>query len=323
LSTTKATLGSLSFESGFPSVVQLLDEEADPAKLLANIDAEQLEQVRGLLADTGAVLLRGFEVLSIDEFEAVARHLLGDLAAYKGGDAPRHAERGLVYNASGPDRTRAVRAHNELSYAPWHPRTLIFGCSVVAEEGGATTIFDGRRVYASLPAEVREAFTKRGVTYIQHLPHAADDPSGIKSWPETFETDSREDVMEHCRASYTSAKWTPLGLLTTNRTPGTVEVGPDNRHAWFNQAHIWRKDPSTVPDVTDMDRWESWIGYGATFGDGSEIPSAYMQVVGDTLNACEVPVQWAAGDVLLVDNRAAMHGRRPYDGDRQVFVAFA
>ncbi|MGV9452192.1 TauD/TfdA family dioxygenase [Streptomyces sp. NPDC003635] len=319
----KTTAGSFSFASGFPSVVENIGDDPNPAKVLAGIGAEQRDLARRLLEETGAVLFRGFDVLSIDEFEDVARSLLGELAAYKGGDAPRHAERGLVYNASGPDRTRAVRAHNELSYAPWHPSTLIFGCSVVAEEGGATTIVDGHRVYSSLPPEVRDAFRERGVSYIQHLPHAAGDPSGIKSWPETFETDSKDDVMEHCLASYTSAKWTPLGLLTTNRTPGTVEVGADGRQAWFNQTHIWRKDPSTVPDVTDMERWETWIGYGATFGDGTEIPGAYMDQVRDTLESCEVAVQWEAGDVLLVDNRAAMHGRHPYSGDRQVFVAFA
>ncbi|MCX5406826.1 TauD/TfdA family dioxygenase [Streptomyces sp. NBC_00335] len=317
------TAGTVSFTSGFPSLVQLTQQESNPAKILAHLEPEQRELAGRLLQETGAVLFRGFGVLSIDEFEDAAGSLLGELAAYKGGDAPRHAERGLVYNASGPDKTRAVRAHNELSYAPWHPGTLIFGCSVVAEEGGATTIVDGRRVYAELPPEVREAFRDRGVTYIQHLPNAVGDPSGIKSWAETFETDSKDEVMEHCRASYTSAKWTPLGLLTTNRTPGTFEVGADKRQAWFNQTHIWRKDPSTVPDVTDMERWETWIGYGATFGDGSEIPSEYMELVQRTLNECEVPVQWEAGDVLLVDNRAAMHGRRPYSGERQVFVAFA
>ncbi|MGW7046866.1 TauD/TfdA family dioxygenase [Streptomyces avermitilis] len=320
---TTHTPGSIFFESGFPSTARRFGDSPHPARLLTHIGSEQRETVRHLLEETGAVLFRGFEILSIDEFEDAARSLLGELAAYQGGDAPRHAERGLVYNASGPDKSRAVRAHNELSYAPWHPGTLFFGCSVVAEEGGATTLFDGRRVYASLPAEIREAFRDRGVTYIQHLPHAAGDRSGIKSWPETFETDAKDDVLEHCRANYTSARWTPLGLLTTNRTAGTVEAGPDRRQAWFNQAHIWRKDPSTVPDVTDMRRWEAWIGYGATFGDGTQIPDAYMETVQSVLNACEVAIEWEAGDVLLVDNRAAMHGRQSYSGERQVFVAFA
>lgn len=312
----------LTIEPGFPSVVRWADADAGDVPALTSLDDAQRDAVRDALATTGAVLFRGANILTIDAFEDAARSILGELAAYRGGDAPRHAERGLVYNASGPDRTRPVRAHNELSYAPWYPTTLCFGCAVVAEEGGATTVFDGRRVYSLLPAEVREAFQSRGVTYIQHLPHDSGDPSGIKSWPETFETDSRQDVTEVCRRDYTTAKWTPLGLLTTNRTPGSLEVGPDS-HAWFNQAHIWRKDPSVQPDVTNLDLWETRLGYGATFGDGTEIPEEYMKVVAETLAVCEVPVEWEAGDFLLVDNRAAMHGRRPYSGERQVFVAFA
>ncbi len=318
-----AGIEPISVESGFPSTVCYVGTVENPVKTLTDLDEVQCNAVKTLLEETGAVHFRGFNVLTIDEFEEVAEALLGDLAAYKGGDAPRKAERGLVYNASGPDRTRAVRAHNELSYAPWHPGTLLFGCSIVAAEGGATTVFDGSRVYSILPPAVCDDFTERGITYIQHLPHAAGDPSGIKSWPETFETEDRDQVIEHCQEQYTSAKWTPIGLLTTNRTPGTIEVGADQRPAWFNQAHIWRKDPATVPDVTDMDRWESWIGYGATFGDGTEIPEEHMRQVAEALAACEVPVQWEAGDLLLVDNRAAMHGRKPYSGERQVFVAFA
>lgn len=312
----------ISIERGFPSVARCVRPQSDVVPSLADLDEEQRTEAREVLESTGALLFRGFGILSIDAFESAARSLLGELAAYRGGDAPRHAERGLVYNASGPDRSRAVRAHNELSYAPWYPTTLCFGCSVVAEVGGATTVFDGRRVYETLPPEIRDAFRSRGVTYIQHLPHQAGDPSGIKSWPETFETDAEDEVIELCARDYTTAKWTPLGLLTTNRTPATLELGPDS-HAWFNQSHIWRKDPSVQPDVTNMDLWETRVGYGATFGDGTEIPSRYMEVIAETLGACEVPVEWEAGDFLLVDNRAAMHGRRPYSGERQVFVAFA
>lgn len=216
-----------------------------------------------------------------------------------------------------------LRAHNELSYAPWHPKALCFGCGRPADEGGATTIVDGHRVYEALPQTVREAFRKRGVTYIQHLPAAADDPSGIKSWPETFETNSREIVMTLCQESYTTAKWTSRGLLTTNRTPGTLAVGSDQRQAWFNQAHIWRKDPTVTPDVTDMDLWETRFGYGATYGDGTEISTPDIELVSQTLVDCTVPVNWKAGDLLLVDNRAVMHGRLPFVGERQVFVAFA
>jgi alpha-ketoglutarate-dependent taurine dioxygenase len=317
------TSESITFTSGFPSLARRVGDGPDALDDLTDLDPAHRITARTLLEATGAVLFRGFRVRTIDDFDAAARSLLGELAPYKGGDAPRRAEKGFVYNAAGPAQTRLLRAHNELSYAPWHPAALCFGCARPADEGGETTLVDGHRVYSALPARIRDAFQTRGVTYIQHLPHDVDHPSGIKSWPETFETDSADEVMQLCRAGYTSAKWTNLGLLTTNRTPGTLEVGSDRRQAWFNQAHIWRKDPSTVPDVTDMDRWETWLGYGAIYGDGTAISSADIDVVSQTIIDCTVPVTWEAGDVLLVDNRAVLHGRLPFSGERQVFVAFA
>ncbi|MEV4709548.1 TauD/TfdA family dioxygenase [Actinoplanes sp. NPDC049316] len=320
---TTITVGPISFETGFPSIAQLEGDHAEPATLLASLDQKQREVVRELLDSTGAVHFRGFGIRTIDLFETAAHSLLGELAPYRGGDAPRRAERGFVYNAAGPDKSKLLRAHNELSYAPWHPKALCFACGRPADEGGATTIIDGHRVYTSLPRAVRDAFRTLGVAYIQHLPHAAGDPSGIKSWPETFETDDADEVMRICQESYTSAKWTPLGLLTRNVTPGTLEVGSDNRIAWFNQAHIWRKDPSVMPHVSDMGVWETRFGYGATYGDGTEITTEDIDLVSKTLIDCTVEVTWDAGDLLLVDNRAAMHGRTPFSGERQVFVAFA
>lgn len=321
--TTADLLDSITFEPGFPAMAERQGDAADPVALLAELTAEQQTTTRELLDSTGAVLFRGFGVRTVDDFERVAEGLLGELAPYKGGDSPRQAEKGFVYNAAGPSPSKLLRAHNELSYAPWHPTTLAFGCGRPADEGGATTIIDGHRVYNALPAEIRDAFRTKGVTYIQHLPNESGNTDGIKSWPETFETDDRDDVMNLCKSSYTTAEWTEIGLFTTNRTPGTLEVGSDNRQAWFNQAHIWRKDESVTPEVTNMDRWRTRHGYGAIFGDGTEIPAEWIEIVSQTLIDCTVPVNWEAGDVLLVDNRAVMHGRLPFKGPREVFVAFA
>ncbi|ATY13514.1 hypothetical protein CU254_26120 [Amycolatopsis sp. AA4] len=321
--TTAGMLDSITFRDGFPAMACRQGNSANPVESLASLTAEQRAITRELLDTTGSVLFRGFEVRTVDDFERVAKGLLGELAPYRGGDSPRQAEKGFVYNAAGPSPSRLLRAHNELSYAPWHPTTLCFGCGRPADEGGATTIIDGHRVYLALPEEIREAFRTKGVTYIQHLPNESGDPSGIKSWPETFETGARDEVMTLCEANYTSAEWTETGLLTTNRTPGTLPVGSDGREAWFNQAHIWRKDESVTPDVTNMDLWRTRFGYGAIFGDGTEIPASYADVVSRTLIDCTVPVNWETGDVLLVDNRAVMHGRLPFSGLREVFVAFA
>jgi alpha-ketoglutarate-dependent taurine dioxygenase len=315
------TLASAVWTDGFPSVAAIEEVDGASEDALARFLVDQRDSVSRQLHEIGAVLLRGFSVVDVDAFEAAAESLLGTLATYRGGDAPRRAERGNVYNAEGPDSSKFLRAHNELSYAPWYPTTLLFGCARPADSGGATVLWDGRRVFEGLSAEVSGDFRDRGVMYVQHLPHEAGTVPGVKSWQETFESDDRDEVLRHCAERYTSAVWTEVGLLTTNVTPGALIR--DGRHAWFNQTHIWRKDPLSVPDVTNFEAWRTHVGYGALFGDATAIPDAHMDEVTRVLGECAVPVRWQTGDLLLVDNRVAMHGREPFEGRRQVFVAFA
>ena len=69
--------------------------------------------------------------------------------------------------------------------------------------------------------------------------------------------------------------------------------------------------------------WEEALGSHACFGDGTEIPIADLRAVRDAYRKAEVVFPWRAGDVLVLDNVLAMHGRKPFEGDRRVLVAMA
>eukprot|EP00253_Pinus_taeda_P011198 PITA_11198 len=56
-------------------------------------------------------------------------------------------------------------------------------------------------------------------------------------------------------------------------------------------------------------------------GDGSAIPSAVMEESARVMDNECVEVKWEAGDVLLIDNLAVMHARRPSKPPRRVWVA--
>ena len=62
-----------------------------------------------------------------------------------------------------------------------------------------------------------------------------------------------------------------------------------------------------------------------TYGDGSHIPVSGLELVVELSEKFTFDVPWKDGDVALVDNKMAMHGRRPYSGERkrQVLVALA
>ena len=62
-----------------------------------------------------------------------------------------------------------------------------------------------------------------------------------------------------------------------------------------------------------------------SFGDGSEIPVSGLKLIIELSKEFTYDLQWQDGDVALIDNKMAMHGRRPFTGNRkrQVLVALA
>ena len=61
------------------------------------------------------------------------------------------------------------------------------------------------------------------------------------------------------------------------------------------------------------------------FGDGSDIPASALKLIVELSKEFTYDLQWQDGDVALVDNKMAMHGRKPFSGERkrQVLVALA
>ena len=62
-----------------------------------------------------------------------------------------------------------------------------------------------------------------------------------------------------------------------------------------------------------------------TFGDGSHLPKEGLDLLSDIAKDYTFDLPWQDGDVAMIDNYMAMHGRRSYSGDRkrEVLVALA
>jgi Taurine catabolism dioxygenase TauD, TfdA family len=59
------------------------------------------------------------------------------------------------------------------------------------------------------------------------------------------------------------------------------------------------------------------------FGIGELIPEAYVDSIGETIDAATVKFPWEKGDLLLIDNLAVAHGRQPFRGQRKILAAMA
>lgn len=284
--------------------------------------AEQRDWLDDTLWTQGAILFRGFDIASPGDFNRFAAAQGEPLRNYVGGDSPRNEIDDKVYTSTEFEADLEIYLHNELSYAGWYPSRVFFFCDTPPGSGGQTTIGDSRRILETMPSDIADKFTRKGVAYIQNL-HGGE---GVgKSWQETYESSDKSAAEAHCNAHGVEFKWTDYGLWTRIVRCGVIEHPVTGAAAWFNQAdqlHALlasaRVDPAMNNEL-DEDRWPCH----ATYGDGSEITRRELSEIRRVTEDAELLFPWAQGDVLMLDNLITAHGRKPYGGERRILVAMS
>jgi alpha-ketoglutarate-dependent taurine dioxygenase len=300
------------------------ENAADFDALLETVSARR-DFFREMLLTHGAILFRGYRVLSEDDFERFVRKLSGGekLFNYAGGVSPRRAlgSGAGVYTSTEYPAAFALSLHNELSYADVYPRRLYFCCLTPAATGGETTLGDSRRILRRLDPEVVAAFKRKKVCYVRNL--QADKGSGY-SWQEAFETDERETVENCCRKIGAQFEWKPGGALRLSQIrPAILSHPTTNEEVWFNQAdgfHPSNLDAETYAALIAL-MSEDEFRLNVFFGDGSAIDSETLRHIRAVLHGETIPHKWQAGDVLILDNILTAHGRMPFTGARKIALA--
>ncbi len=283
----------------------------------------------------GGILFRGFPVEGADNFNLVIDALgLGKPVSYIGGDTPRDKVKGKVYTSTEAPPSIKIPLHNEMSYVKNYPRHIYFYCQTPPETGGETIIADARSIYKAVKPEVREQFEKRSLRYISNfygksrlLDLINRFQRAHKTWMDAFETDDKEEVARLCRASQFEYKWNKNEWLQVIYNRPAVLNHPETGEAtWFNQAHLYDYNPRLIGRM-------NWIGtkflyfkkdtvmHKIFFGDGKPIPLKNLYHVMDVLDQQTIRFPWEKGDVMVLDNILAMHGRAPFQGKRRILAA--
>lgn len=312
-------------ETSLPLLAEPEGRDMATPDALAAWAAENRDQLNAWLHKAGAVLFRGFGLETADPFRRFCSAVRPALKPYVGGDSPRTEVAEQVYTSTEFPPDQEIGLHNELSYGGWWPELLFFFCRVAAERGGETQIADGRRIYTEMDPAVRRKFAERGVVYLQHLRDGNEPPGPGKSWQETFETTEPAAAEAYCRDSGMDFEWTGRGLRTAISRPGVLRHPVTGETVWFNQADLWHRAAGGVKhrDPKDSHDPEDALTCHARFGHGTEIAAEDIEAVHAAYRACEVLFPWAPGDVIVIDNLLALHGRKPFTGKRQVLVAMA
>jgi alpha-ketoglutarate-dependent taurine dioxygenase len=304
-----------------PSSTRDLAEHLAPQR--AQLDAE--------LTRHGALLFRGFDVHDVDRFATVSEQLLERRLPYEYRSTSRSAIRPGLYTVTEYPAGVDIKLHCENAYQSTWPMRLVFWCKRPASSGGATPLADNTKVSSRLPPDLVSRFARRQIRYVRNYPSevAPASSSGAAhgldlSWQTAFQARERDDVERYCRERGIEVEWRPDGRLRTSQVLPAIRKHPrSGRPLWFNQAHIFHasnlgaRGEAQVRELFN----EADLPRNAYFGDGSEIPASDMEFVRSAYESELVEFAWHAGDVLLVDNMMVAHGRRPYTGEREVFIA--
>ncbi|MGC4098054.1 MAG: TauD/TfdA family dioxygenase [Nitrospira sp.] len=277
--------------------------------------------VRTHLSTVGGLLFRGFSIESAADFETFVRMISPDLASYEFGSTPRSQVQNQIYTSTEYPPHQHIPLHNEQAYTTEWPMKIWFYCAQASPEGGYTPIADSREVYRHIPVRIRERFIEKGVMYVRNYGNGLDVP-----WTKVFNTTDRGSVERFCRAAGITYEWKPDGELRTRQVCQAVAVHPrTDETVWFNQAHLFhvsnlepavREALLSVVSEADLPRQ-------ACYGDGSSIETAILDEIREVYQCHAVQFPWQAGDVLMLDNMLAAHGRTPFKGPRKILVAMA
>jgi hypothetical protein len=277
------------------------------------------------LLRAGALLLRGWRVESLDDFSAFVTAFSGSEQrfGYAGGASPRKGLGGRgLYSSTEYPPDMWLSLHNELSYAGTQPRRLFLFCELAPTLGGETTVADSRRVLAALDPALVAEFRARGLTYVRNLSPEAGSGYG---WPDAFETGDPAEAEARAWTLGADVAWRDGGIMRVTQSLPATAIHPETgEEVWFNQAdgfHPSVLTPSVYAEQLALCGAEENFRLNVTFGDGGAIPLAALADIRETLRAQTILHRWQKGDILVLDNHLAAHGRAPFSGPRKVALA--
>ena len=282
--------------------------------------AEHRDALRDLVAEHGALLVRGLGISEVRHAEAVFRQL-GDLMTEREAFASRQRYAEGVYSSTTWPANQPMCMHHELSYALEPPGLMLFACLTAPAKNGATPVASAPAVLDALPADLVERFERAGWLLVRHY----NDDIGA-SVADAFGTEDRRTIERYCREHEITYQWQAGGTLRTwQRRPAVVRHPTAGRRCWFNQIAFlneWTIAPEIREYLVEVYGADG-LPFNTRFGNGDPIEPDVIRAINAAYEANTVREPWQAGDLLLVDNVGCAHAREPFEGARQIVVAMA
>lgn len=259
----------------------------------SSVPATKLEysEVVALFEDRGAVLFRhsGLEPEDFGSFTDLYTESYSN-------DANR---RGIRFNQKiirNVDLgTGAMSLHSEGSFSPAWPEIIWFFCVKPPLKGGATTICDGVRIWEALSSKTKNFFLLNPLRFELEVPiEKKVSAKGKRPW-----------VFNCMGAGDAFIDWDISRVSLTQIRPGVTEGRVGGQLCFCN--HLLADYEPEILKRSSI--------------DGSEVSAAIVEEIKAVCERLTHEIAWQAGDILMLDNRRFMHGRRAYnEGDPRDIV---
>lgn len=277
--------------------------------------AENLAKLNKELAYTGALLFRGFPVTNAQTYDDFFSAFNYPNFTYKDSlsNAVRINHTEYVFTANEAPKDVEIYLHNEMAQTPIYPAKISLFCEQAADVGGATAICRSDFIYQGLlkaEPELTEKLERVGVKYTTRMPSEDRPESGQgRSWRSTLSVETVEQAEAKLSSLGYSWQWQKDGsLVTQTGALPAIKKLEDGRKSFFNQIIAAYMGWSGVKENPSS---------ALCFGDDSEFSNHFLDTMVAIAEELTFDIDWQDGDVAIVDNNLAQHGRRPYDGERK------
>lgn len=308
----KVDFSILSEDLNFPLVIK----PNTPGLILNDWIINNREQFENKVKLHGAVLFRGFHINSVEKFENFSKLYVDVPLEYNLRSSPRYSVGKNVYHTTTYPKEYSIQMHSESSYAPNHPRNIVFCCINPADQRGETPIADNRLVFKNLTEETKNKFLQKGVKYVRNL----NKEIGL-SWQEVFQTTDKKEIEEECDKTGIGFRWVSDDELILTWYKKAIWEHPLTKEpVWFNHAFFFNKYAleDTFLEAVETD---DQLPNNTFYGDGSSISKKEIEEIREAYKKATVEFPWEKGDVLFLDNMLMSHGRSPYSGDRKIITS--
>ncbi|RHX83689.1 TauD/TfdA family dioxygenase [Leptospira stimsonii] len=326
-------------------------DQADKSSLIQWIKSNK-RTLTDDLKEYGAILFRGFNVESPQDFEDVILNVDPNLKNNYLGTSPRNQITKYAFTATELPPAYPIMQHAEMSFLDSPPRKLFFFCGEAPGKFGETPITDLRKVLQEVPQSIRDKFEKEKIQYSR----VYNGPSNqsrfqfwkTKRWDEMFQTQNRDEVEKISKKQNFKVEWFGEDNLRLINTTLAIRKHPEFKTpAWHNHSQVFHIDAArkeywyifarqktirvffigialeVLTLIKKLTTKKEYLDTHCSYGNGEEITLDELVQIQDVFWKNISLFSWQNGDVLVIDNYSISHGRHPFSGPRKIYVAWA